>query len=170
MRVQIPDENRVLTTEDFRLLAEAINANVITGTQGIEVRSTGNGVCLSAIDNNKSVVGRVYSYTPVTDYKWQYVFAKVNPRVSSSDVDMTDSAWVDTEDTFVAYNLTEDMNVDSESGVVNIIGNGVDVSDTGSLSSTSMTPQPAPVGFVAICTKISGVWWFAYENGIDGEC
>ena len=46
MRVDIPSENRILTTEDFRVLAEAINANRISSVSGLELRSSSNGVGL----------------------------------------------------------------------------------------------------------------------------
>jgi len=168
MRVPFIDSNerRVLTVEDYNRLAEAINANAIVSTDGIEVLQSPGGIGLSVGGQESYRMARVLSSESISDYKWEYRLAKVNPASSGG----VSSAWVDTSVNFTAYNLVEDMNQDSESGVENVIGNGVDVSDTGSLAAGTMVPQPCPVGCVVMCIKAGASWWFSYENGIDGEC
>lgn len=176
MRVNVPQEDRLLDMEDFRILAEAINRNCIESVMGMDRRESPSGVSfvnraqIAQADIQSGIQLLRVFWAQVTGYsatsviigepddvawRWKYDWQQVtfNPVREESKAGR---AWTllvpaDTEiGTTVysgtAYNWVEDMNV-SRGSVSAIQGNGVDMGTGGSVPET-MEIVPCPVGSI----------------------
>jgi hypothetical protein len=111
---------------------------------------------------------RITGNTEVTaDHnQWTYSFVEIEKTTAGYGGWTTLSGGRTGTDT--AYNSIEDMNDDA-----GVQGNGVDVTNLDTADYT-FALQPAPTGaIVRMWTETVGStpeYWFAYENGVDGEC
>lgn len=138
------------------------------GGGGIAVqRGTSATVIATAGDVPGRPVGffaRLGAATEISSNRWEYAWEEV-VLDSGAWVARTDGRTDETRD--VAHNLAEVAN--SSSGVQ---GNGVDV-DT---LPDGFSLQPAPAGIVVWMHQVrerdgsAHGWWFAHQNGVDGEC
>ncbi len=143
---------------------------------GMHMGPTGNHIALlntskdAATSSSPFRMGRVLSYDAITSDQWRYYLSQVyldRSQTQSGGRLRTSSLFRNKSDMrFHAWNLSEDINITT----TGIKGNGVDFSEGSPISSTSQRIQPCPIGAIVLCVRLDDLWFFMYENGIDGEC